>query len=221
MSGVTRQQLLTASRSCDHRFSVPMVIDSHTLLVKGSPAGLDALTAFIKEHYNKDLTVETLLVQESSLPTGLVQDFPHPSSPEFANILNGPMVGLMGRLTGFIQKQKHAVFPVKSPHAIKTPFVSPFDGSYGDKTLVAQTRLIPSLGTPLFDDILDLLYGTTINLPAIKSSANFLINGTSDNSTLLLNSIKANHQLIPLKVTPPNKDFGKSMTKIVKLNCPY
>jgi hypothetical protein len=114
------------------------------------------------------------------LPTASLIDF-HPTAANFSALMMEKLPPVLMRLQGFISRSSN--FP--SERQLKIPLISPFDGCVTGKSLVCQVRMVPSMGTPMFDAMLDFLTGRPIDLPLLRSTINFLLNKSQPNQRSL------------------------------------
>lgn len=115
------------------------------------------------------------------------------------------------RLQGFISRISS--FPAE--RLLKVPLISPFDGCPIGKSLVCQARLVPSMGTPMFDAMLDFVTGRPIDLPLLRSTVNFLLNKSQakQRSLLILSSTGMIHEVTEDDTNPPSFEFGKCLCR--------
>jgi len=146
-------------------------------------------------------------VVTKDLPTALILDIPHPTTPEFSKLMMEDFPPVLMRLQGFVGRFSN--FP--SERLLKTPLVSPFDGSIPGKSLVDRVRMVPSMGTPMFDAIIDFLTGRAIDLPLLRSTVNFLLNKSQakERSLFVIPSTGNSHHIQADTTTPPLFEFGK------------
>ena len=158
-------------------------------------------------HCSNKIFITDPIQRTDDLPTALILDMPHPTTPEFQTLLMEEFPPSLMRLQGFISR--HSNFP--SERLLKLPLVSPFDGCVTGKSLVCQVRMVPSMGTPMFDAMIDFLTGRPIDLPLLRSSINFALNKSqhAQRSLFVLSSSSESHEIKPDTTSAPLFEFGK------------